>query len=84
MFLLKATANKPVEVIKYRSANTFFMLSKTEQAFLQDPTGFSSNYQRSLRCRLKVKAEKLRDELSLLNATENCSGAAEFCSDKKA
>ena len=56
------------------------MLSKMEQEFLRDPASFDSNYQRSLRYRLKVKAEKMREELSLLNATENCSSATEFCS----
>jgi hypothetical protein len=59
------------------------MLSKTEQEFLRDPASFNSNYQRSLCCRLKVKAEKMRTELSLLNAMENCSGAMEFCSNGK-
>ena len=59
------------------------MLSKTEQEFLNNPASFNSNYQRLLRCRLKVKAEKMREELSLLNATENCSGVAEFCSKDK-
>ena len=61
------------------------MLSKTEQEFLNNPASFNSNYQRSLRRRLKVKAEKMREELSLLkssglNVAENCSGVAEFCS----
>jgi hypothetical protein len=59
------------------------MLSKTEQEFLRDPPSFNSNYQRSLRCRLKAKAEKMRKDLSLLNTTENCSGIAEFCGDGK-
>ena len=69
--------------IKTRSCFSLFgekMLSKTEQEILRNPSSFNSNYQRSLRCRLKVKAEKMRIELSLLNATENCSGVAEFCS----
>ena len=57
------------------------MLSKTEQEYFKNPASFNSNYQRSLRCRLKVKAEKMRTELSLLNATENCSNVAEFCSN---
>jgi hypothetical protein len=61
----------------------FFMLSKTEQEFLRNPSSFNSNYQRSLRCRLKVKAEKMREELSLLGFMENCSDATEFCSDTK-
>jgi hypothetical protein len=59
------------------------MLSKTEQEFLRDSSGFNSNYQRSLRCRLKVKAEKMREELSLLKSSgvvENCNGVAGFCS----
>ena len=60
------------------------MLSKTEQEFLRDPASFNSNYQRSLHCRLKVKAEKMRGELPLLksyrlNVVENCNGVAEFC-----
>ena len=60
------------------------MLSKTEQEFLQNPASFNSKYQRSLRCRLKVKAEKMREELSLLTGVaENCSGATEFCSENK-
>jgi hypothetical protein len=36
------------------------MLSKTEQEFLNNPLIFKPNYQRSLRRRLKVKAEKMR------------------------
>jgi hypothetical protein len=64
------------------------MLSSTEQEFLNNPTNFNSNYQRSLRCRLKVKAEKMREELSLLkssglNVVENCSDVAKFCSDNQ-
>ena len=62
------------------------MLSKTEQECLNNPTNFNSNYQRSLCCRLKVKAEKMREELSLLKSSgvvENCSGAIEFCSNRQ-
>ena len=40
------------------------MLSKTEQECLNNPTNFNSNYQRSLRRRLKGKTEKMREELS--------------------
>jgi hypothetical protein len=74
-----ATARKHLEAIKYRSRHIFFMLSKAEQEFLRDPSSFNSNYQRTLRCRLKVKAEKMRKEISFLNATENCNSATEFC-----
>jgi len=59
------------------------MLSKTEQEFLRNPSNFNSNYQRSLRCRLEGKAEKLGEELSLLKSTgiaDNFSNAPEFCS----
>jgi hypothetical protein len=74
-----ATARKPLEAIKYRSRHIFFMFSKTEQEFLRDPSSFNANYQRSLRCRLKVKAQKMRVELSLLSGVvENCSSATEF------
>jgi hypothetical protein len=60
------------------------MLCKTEQKFLNNPAKFNSNYQRSLHRRLKVKEEKMREELSLLTGVvENCSGVAEFCSNKK-
>jgi hypothetical protein len=59
------------------------MLSKTEQEFLRDPSSFNSNYQRSLRYRLKIKAEKMREDLSLLGVVENCGGAVEFCSNQK-
>jgi hypothetical protein len=45
--LLKATARKPAEAIKYRSGHIFFMLSKNEQEFLNNPSSFNSNYQRS-------------------------------------
>ncbi len=56
------------------------MLSKTEQEFLRDPSQFNSNYQRSLRHRLKIKAEKMRTDLSVV---EDCGGAVEFFSNGK-
>jgi hypothetical protein len=60
------------------------MLSKTEQEFLRDPSQFNSNCQRSLRYRLKVKAEKARKEQSLLaGVAENCNSAAELCNTDK-
>jgi hypothetical protein len=62
------------------------MLSKTEQKYLRDPSSFNSNYQRSLRCRLKVKAEKMRGDLSFLQSlgvAENHSSATEFCNNGK-
>ena len=77
---MSTTARKPLVAIKYRLNLYFFMLSKTEQEFLRDPSNFNSNYQRSLRCRLKIKAEKMREEL---NAVENCSNVAEFCGTNK-
>jgi hypothetical protein len=77
---LTITIRKTVEAIKYRSCRMFFMLSKTEQEFLRDPARFNSNYQRSLRHRLKLKAEKMRSDLSVV---ESCSAAAEFCNNGK-
>ncbi len=79
----ETTTEKLREGIKYRSKHIFCMLSKTEQEFLRKPSSFNSNYQRSLRRRLKVKAEKMRAELSLLGIAENCNNATEFCSNGK-
>ncbi len=54
------------------------MLSKTEQEFLKNPSGFNSNYAKSLRHRINSKYRAFEEEMKLLKVAENCNLAAEF------
>ena len=64
------------------------MLSKTELEFLKSPESFEADYRRSLRFRIKLKVQKIKSEIALLEAqgisvTENCNGVTEFCNPPK-
>jgi hypothetical protein len=64
------------------------MLSKMEIEFLKSPQDFGPNYRRVLRHRVNSKAQRIRQEIALLercgfSVTENCNGVTEFCNGQQ-
>ena len=60
------------------------MLSRAEQQFIKSPEAFNSDYQRILRHRIKVKVQRLKLLMPLLEArgfcvTADCNGVTKFC-----